>query len=68
MTKRAETHWRVGEFADGTPFIVLEPFKGDELNMFGKSIHFDLPPRTSYEQAQEIAQFLKTNLLSIGES
>lgn len=67
MTKRARPHFRVAEFADGQPWIVMEHFDGDRLSLFEKSIGFDLRRDTSYEQAQTIAKYLSQNLVTISE-
>jgi hypothetical protein len=42
MTKRARAHFRVAEFADGQPWIVMEHFDGERLSLFEKSIGYDL--------------------------
>lgn len=68
MTKRSQTHWRVAEFDGGQPFIVLEPFAGDDLNLFAKTITFDLPKGTTLEEAQEIARTLSRTLIAVGET
>ena len=67
--KRVTPTFRVGEFADGQPFIVLEPSSGDELNLFrNKSIGFDLRRGTTYEEAQEIVRFLQDRITHISET
>jgi hypothetical protein len=69
MTRRVTAQFRVGEFADGQPFIVLEPLDGDELNLFrNKSIGFDLRRGTTYEEAQEIVRFLQDRITHISET
>ena len=69
MTKRATPHFRVGEFADGQPFIVLEAVSGDELNLFrNKSIGFDLRRGTTYEEAQAVARHLQDWITHISET
>jgi hypothetical protein len=42
MTKRATLHFKVTSYADGTPWIVIEPFSGGDLALFQKTIGFDL--------------------------
>jgi hypothetical protein len=66
-TKRAKTRFRVAEQASGQPILVLEPLSGDDLQLFQKSIGFDLPPATSIEDAQELARLLNSKLVYIAE-
>ncbi|MET4483702.1 hypothetical protein [Bradyrhizobium sp. F1.13.3] len=67
-TKRARPHFRVGEFANGQAWIIMENFDGDNLALFEKTVGFDLRPGTSYEEAQRIASFLKENLVTVNAS
>ncbi|MDI4231482.1 hypothetical protein OZ411_01470 [Bradyrhizobium sp. Arg237L] len=66
-TRRARTRFRVAEHASGQPFIVLEPLSGDDLQLFSRSIGFDLPQSTTFEEAQEIAKYLNNKLVQIAE-
>ena len=66
-TKRARTRFRVAEHASGQPFIVFEPLSGDQLKLFSQNVGFDLPPNTSYEEAQQIAKLLNEKLVQIAE-
>lgn len=68
MTKRARPHFRVAEGASGTPFIVLEQFDGEELQLFRKTVTFDLPEGTTIADAQSIRKFLSNNLVRIAET
>jgi len=67
-TKRARPHFRVGEFASGQPWIIMECFDGDNLSLFEKTVGFDLRPGISYEEAQSIVRFLKENVVTVNES
>jgi hypothetical protein len=67
MTKRARPHFRVAEFADGQPWIVMEFFDGDRLSLFQKSIGFDLSRDISYEEAESVREFLSRNLVTVNE-
>ena len=69
-TSRAVTHFRAAEHADGTPWIVMEPYSGDNLQVFRESvtIGFDLAPGTTLEEAESIAQFMRKNLAGIAET
>lgn len=68
MTKRARPHFRVVESADGTPWIAMEKFDGDELNLFAKFVGFDLPPGTDIDKAEEIRRYLATHLVKVSET
>ncbi|MBH5372958.1 hypothetical protein [Bradyrhizobium glycinis] len=67
-TKRARPHFRVGEFASGQPWIIMECYDGDNLALFEKTVGFDLRPGISYEEAQRIVRLLKENLIAVNES
>lgn len=67
-TKRAKPHFRIGEFASGQPWIVMECFDGENLSLFEKNVGFDLRPGISYEEAQRVVSFLKENLVTVSES
>jgi len=64
MTTRTKTTFAVKAYADGIPFIVMEPLreqlKGEGLpsGFFG----FDLKPGTTGEQAEAIAQHLNDSI------
>lgn len=66
-TDRARYRFRVAEFADGTPWIMTDPYdKNLELLVPVKGfLGFDLPAKTTYEKAQEIAKFLNDNIEAI---
>ncbi len=61
-TKTADTTFTVKEHGDGKPFIMLE---GGEQKTFGKSIGFVLASGTTYEQAQDIARYMRQHLKKI---
>jgi len=66
MTVRAEYRFTVKAYADGTPWLMLEPMngvlQGEGLpsGFFG----FDLPKGTSGAKAEEIANYLDQHLSS----
>ncbi|WP_428029793.1 hypothetical protein [Ancylobacter sp.] len=68
MTKRSEVHWRVSEFESGQPFIVMEQYAGDELDLFKKFIGFDLPDGTSLDEAKQIRDLLSRKLIRVSET
>ncbi len=64
-TKRAKYRFTVKEFAEGTPWIMLEPLqKGIELPNDG-FLGFDLPEGTDFNKAKEIAEYLNRNLSTL---
>jgi hypothetical protein len=69
-TKRANVQFVVKESGEGTPWISMEALGGDKLDMFKRtsSVGFDLKPGTTLEQANEIAAYLRKNLVQISES
>jgi hypothetical protein len=67
-TFRAEVRFRVADSAEGEPWIYGEPYSGDALDLFRHIIGFSLKPGTSYEQAKDIAAFLRRNLVNISET
>jgi hypothetical protein len=55
----------VKEFADGTPWIVLER-RGHGLDIIGDGfIGFDLREGTSLQEAEKLAEFLRQNIRSV---
>jgi hypothetical protein len=61
-TERGDYRFTVKKFADGTPWIVLEPL-GRQLNVLGDGfLGFELKPRTSLDQADRIADFMNRNI------
>jgi hypothetical protein len=68
VTKRAIPYFRVAEFANGIPWIVMEASSGDRLEVFKRTIGFDLPAGTSLEQAKEIAAYLTDKLIMMSET
>jgi len=68
MTKRATVHFHVTSYAEGTPWIVIEPFSGGDLALFQRTIGFDLPAGTTFEEAESICKFLQDNIEQITET
>lgn len=68
MTKRARPHFRVSEYPSGDPWIVIEQFDGDRLDMCKRTIGFDLPSGTTIERAELVRKFLSENVVFITES
>jgi hypothetical protein len=46
----------------------MEYLDGDNLDLFQKTIGFDLPKDTPLIAAEEVAQFLSTTFVSISET
>lgn len=68
MTERASVRFRVTQYANEKPWIVLEPLSGGNLDLFKKVVGFDLPTGTSFEQAERICDFLNENIEQIAET
>jgi hypothetical protein len=68
MTKRARPHFRVSEFDSGQPFIVFEQFDGEDLDLFKRTIGFDLPDGISLDEARAIARFMSEKLIRVSET
>jgi len=68
MTKRARPHFRCLQYETGQPWILMECVDGDSLDLFQKTIGFDLPKDTPLEAAEEVAKFLSSTLVSISET
>jgi hypothetical protein len=68
MTKRTTIRFRVTSYANGTPWIVIEPLSGGDLALFQKLIGFDLPAGTTFEEAESICKFLQNNIEKITET
>ena len=57
--ERGDFLFKVKEHVDGSPFIVLEPFR-ENLPVFKNGIlSFELTKGTTAEQAQELAHILR---------
>lgn len=64
-TERADYRFVVKEFADGTPWIVLEPMRGD-LSVLGNGfLGLDLVKGTDLKKAHEVADFLNEAIHSV---
>ena len=68
MTKRARPQFRCLQYETGQPWIVMEFVDGDSLDLFQKTIGFDLPRDTPLEAAEEVAKFLSNTLVRISET
>ena len=66
MTERAQYCFKVKEFADGTPFIAMEPVHED-LSILSNRIllSFDLNKGTTFERAKQIAEFMDENISQV---
>ncbi len=65
--RSARPHFRVSEFADGTPFIFIDPHSGDDLLFFANNTDFRLKEGTTYDEARRIADFLNEHIDLIAE-
>jgi hypothetical protein len=64
-TERAHYVFAVKEFADGTPWVMLEQ-SGNALAVLGDGfLGFDLNKGTSLQEAEKIARFLHQNIRSV---
>ena len=62
MTKRARFQFAVKEYLHGDPWIAFEP-TNEPPDGFPKSLFgFDLPEGTTLERAEQIADFMNSNL------
>jgi hypothetical protein len=66
MTKRATVHFRVTQY--GRPWIVIEPFGGEDLSVFKKTAGFDLLAGTTFEESEKICKFLQDYIEHITET
>jgi hypothetical protein len=66
--KRATPRFRVAEYADGKPWIVVEQSGGNDLTLFENMVGFDLRPGTSIEEAEAISHYLNSKLIVISET
>ncbi len=67
-TERGHYSFRVAEYGDETPWIMTDPLReSDRLKILGDTgfIGFDLKAGTTYEQARQIAEYLKAHIDSI---
>jgi hypothetical protein len=68
MTKRARPHFKCLQYETGQPWILMEFVDGDSLDLFQKTIGFDLPKHIPLEAAEKVAKFLSNTLVSISET
>jgi hypothetical protein len=66
-TDRADYLFSVKEYADGTPWIMLEPRRGDlkVLKPQRSFLGFDLHPGTSLEEARKIADYFNRHVPTV---
>ena len=65
MTGRDACRFRVREYGDGRPYIAIESYDRTlALLKFG-NLYFDLPEDTTFEKAQEIAEYMNDNIESL---
>ena len=62
QTDRASYVFTVKEYADGTPWIMLETLRDDLELLKDGFLGFDLPKGTSFDKAKEIAKYMRDNL------
>jgi hypothetical protein len=63
MTTRAQVTFKVRQYVSGQPWIVIEKFLGD-LDIEG-FLGLELPHGTTFDRAEEIAQYLNENIQAI---
>jgi hypothetical protein len=68
MTKRVAIRFRVTQYANEKPWIVMEPLRGDDIKTFENVVGFDLPANTTFEQAETICRYLNDNLEQFSET
>jgi hypothetical protein len=64
MTERADFTFVAKEYHQRTPWIAAEQLAGDKLMLPGL-IGFDLAPGTTFEQAKEIADYMRKHIRGI---
>ena len=64
-TEHGKVHFTVKEWADGSPWIVVEQEYQSMPALEKALLGFGLPNRTSLDQAQRIADFLNNNLVNV---
>jgi hypothetical protein len=62
MTKRARPLFRCLRYETGQPWILMEYFDGDNLDLFQKTIGFDLPKDTPLVAADQNSFYHAPNL------
>ena len=62
-TDRADYHFKVAEYREGTPWIMFELRRAPDLPCVGDGfLGFDLKAGTTYDEARSIARFLNDNV------
>jgi hypothetical protein len=64
-TEQGDVHFTVKEFADGSPWIMVDPEYKTMPALHDAFIGFQLNHRTTLQQAQRIADFLNNNLAGV---
>lgn len=65
MTERQKYYFAVKERGDGTPWICLEPMRGNLPVLEKGFLGFDLPLGTTLKQAEKIANILQDTIINI---
>jgi hypothetical protein len=68
MTQQSQPHFRVAEYENSEPCIVLEPLDGDQEQTFRRAISFNLRPGASLREATAIVDYLRENLVGVSET
>jgi hypothetical protein len=61
-TEKEKYVFRVKEYSDGTPFIMLEPENDDLTILQDGFLSFDLNEGSDLKEASEIAEYMNDNL------
>ena len=64
-TVRARYHFKVRKFPEHALWIALDPVGSDNLELGRGFLGFDLPPGTTFERANQIADFLNENITHV---
>jgi hypothetical protein len=65
MTARIEPVFRVKEYVDGKPWIMIEHLENAPGFPHQFFFGLDLPDGTSFEKAKDIAEFLNKNITHV---
>ncbi len=63
MTTRSQVSFKVKQYPNGQPWILMEEYKGD-LGIKG-ILGFDVQDGTSFDTAQAIANYLEENIKAV---
>lgn len=64
-TERSRVGFSVKEFADGTPWIMLDQSPKDMPSLKDAFIGFDLPKGATLAKAQQISDFMNEHLMNV---